>query len=207
MADPIQDWRELLPEELRSEPMFKDVPSVATLGKIAKDLKEYQGRSVALPAADATPEQKAEFFAKLTEKVPDLGSYKAKAEEFEKVQASTKAREAAEKEADQALRKEWGYAYDDKAAAARAAAKAMGVPEGAVTTMPPVFLKVFAEAAARLTGNVHQAGTQGPGLSTKRTPAEAARRIKEIQSNPAYWKGDQALVQEMLDAQRDAMAS
>lgn len=67
-----QDWRAALPEDLRNEAMFKDVPDVPTLAKIARDAKHALGSSIRIPGPDAADPVKQEFQAKLRERVPDL---------------------------------------------------------------------------------------------------------------------------------------
>lgn len=66
------DWRAALPEDLRGEAMFKDIPDVPTLAKVARDAKHALGGSLRIPGPDAADAVKAEFQAKLREKVPDL---------------------------------------------------------------------------------------------------------------------------------------
>ena len=77
----MSDWREALPEELRAEPMFKDIQDVPTLAKVARDLKQYQGRSIQLPAEGADEAVRKEFFDKLSDKVPELAKPE-KAEDY-----------------------------------------------------------------------------------------------------------------------------
>jgi hypothetical protein len=65
------DWRASLPEELRGEPMFKDIPDVATLAKVARDSRAALGGSIRPPGPDAGPEARKEFAAKLEKHVPE----------------------------------------------------------------------------------------------------------------------------------------
>lgn len=69
MAD---DWRAALPEDLRGEAMFKDIPDVATLAKVARDAKSALGASIRIPGPDAGDEARADFRAKLLKADPDL---------------------------------------------------------------------------------------------------------------------------------------
>ena len=69
MAD---DWKASLPPELQAEPMIQQTPDLATLAKVAVDLKKYQGASLKPPSADAGPEARAEFIKKLTALVPEV---------------------------------------------------------------------------------------------------------------------------------------
>lgn len=71
MAD-AAEWKSGLPEELKSAPDLKDVPDVATLAKRFIDTKAFVGQSLRPPGADAGPEARMEFIAKLREKVPEL---------------------------------------------------------------------------------------------------------------------------------------
>jgi hypothetical protein len=182
----MADWREELPEELRAEPMFKDVPDVATLAKVARDLKAYQGRSLALPADDADEAARKEFEARLAEKAPSL----AKAVEFEKAEtAKQKAAREATEAAAVALKKEWGSDYDDRVKAARAAAVKMGVPESALDSMPPSQVRVWAAAASALTGNAHHVGEQGKGGAPRMTGSEIDIEIAKHRADPEYYGG------------------
>jgi hypothetical protein len=69
MAD---DWKAALPPELAAEPMIQQTPDLATLAKIAVDLKKYQGSSLKPPSSDAGPEARKEFIGKLQALVPEL---------------------------------------------------------------------------------------------------------------------------------------
>jgi len=181
-----QDWRETLPEDLRGEAMFKDIPDVPTLAKVARDLKAYQGRSIQVPADDADEKARDEFKAKLLGIAPSI----AEAVEFKKAET---ARQAAAREASEAataaLKKEWGSDYDSKVQAAKVAAMKMGVPEGAVASMPPSQVKVWAQAAANLVGNGHQVGSQGSGSPPKMTPSEAKAELEKLRDDPKYYDG------------------
>ena len=66
------DWRESLPEDLRGEPMFKDIPDVGTLAKVARDAIAFRGAAIRPPGPDAGPEAHAEFARKLAEKAPGI---------------------------------------------------------------------------------------------------------------------------------------
>jgi len=186
MAEGAKDWREELPEELRAEPMFKDVPDVATLAKVARDLKAYQGRSLALPADDADEAARKEFEAKLVEKAPAI----AKAVEFEKAEtAKQKAAREATEAAAAALKKDWGSEYEERVKAARAAAAKMGVPESALDAMPPSQIRVWAQTAAALTGKANQVGDQGKGGAPRMTSAEIDIEIAKLRADPEYFGG------------------
>ncbi len=69
MAD---DWKAALPEDLKAEPMLKDIPDVPTLAKAFRDTKTLVGSSVRPPGANATPEEKAAFRATMLKLDPDL---------------------------------------------------------------------------------------------------------------------------------------
>jgi hypothetical protein len=182
-----ESWRDSLPDDLKSEPMFADVPDVATLAKIARDTKALVGSSLRKPGPNATPEEKAEFLSRVAEAMPEIADMRKKLEESTAAQAKTAeelaAREKANQDAEVALRREWGIDYADKVKSAKAAAKAMGVPEGVLDSMPPAQVKVWAATAARVTGPGNEVGAQGAGGGNGRmTPAEAQREMAEIRS-------------------------
>ena len=64
-APTTPDWRESLPEELRAEPSFKDVPDVPTLAKRFIDTKKMVGGSLKVPKEGATPEEVKAFHTAL----------------------------------------------------------------------------------------------------------------------------------------------
>jgi hypothetical protein len=66
------DWRSTLPEDLRGEAMFKDIPDVPTLAKVARDSKAALGGSIRPPGPEAGPEARKEFIAKLQKHAPEL---------------------------------------------------------------------------------------------------------------------------------------
>lgn len=166
----MTDWKETLPEELRAEPMLKDIPDIATLAKVAVD-----GRKLVSQVTEkikATEEAKASFEAQIL-----------------KAQEESKAKEAAAAEVEASLRKEWGSGFDEKVESAKAAARAMGFPPGAVDSMPLSQAKYFAQAASKLVGNNHHVGSQGPGAPARMTEAEAAIEIRKIMNDPEYFGG------------------
>lgn len=241
MSDPT--WRDSLPDELKVEPMFKDVADVASLAKIALDLKKYQGNSVKIPSQDAGPEARKEFLNKVKEKVPELiylpddPALRAEAEKVawermgrpadekgysldgvelpegvkidsaallatakslgltkEQFKGFAKAHAAdlaagmgSESAARAALKTEWGQAFEDKVAQAKAAALKVGVPAAAVDSMPAAQLKVWANVAKSIGAEPRQVADQGPGASGKMTPAEALMAMSEIRNRPEYW--------------------
>lgn len=66
MADPAPaDWRASLPDDLKGEAMFKDIPDVPTLAKVARDAKHALGSSVRLPGPDASPDDRKAFRDKM----------------------------------------------------------------------------------------------------------------------------------------------
>jgi hypothetical protein len=66
------DWKTQLPEDLRAEPMFKDIPDVATLAKVAKDSKSALGSSIRVPGPEAKPEDRKAFVERLQKAAPEL---------------------------------------------------------------------------------------------------------------------------------------
>lgn len=93
-------------------------------------------------------------------------------------------------DADKALRTEWGHAYDEKVADARAVAQKMGLSAEEVAALAPSQLKAFANVAkavgsgGRPFGEEHNRGTP----SGKLTPVEAEAELEEIRNNPAYFR-------------------
>ena len=71
MAEKLLD---LLPDDLKQEPMFKDIPDVATLAKVARDLKAFQGTAVRVPGPDAGDAVLKEFREKMQKADPTLVS-------------------------------------------------------------------------------------------------------------------------------------
>lgn len=67
-----KDWRNSLPEEMRAEPVFKDIPDIATLAKSFRDTKAFVGSSIRKPSPEAGPEAQKEFLAKLRKMAPEL---------------------------------------------------------------------------------------------------------------------------------------
>lgn len=66
------DWRDSIPEEMRSSPTLKDVKDVGSLAKQFIDAQSYMGRSIRIPGEDAGDDQWSEFNDKLIAKVPGL---------------------------------------------------------------------------------------------------------------------------------------
>jgi hypothetical protein len=71
MADNA-DWRESLPDELKTDPALKDFKDVASVAKSLVETKKLVGGSIRPPGPDAGPEARKEFVAKLREKMPEL---------------------------------------------------------------------------------------------------------------------------------------
>lgn len=69
---PVASWRDSLPDDLKGEAMFKDIPDVPTLAKVARDAKSALGSRMPIPGPDAGPEALAEFRQKLQKAAPDL---------------------------------------------------------------------------------------------------------------------------------------
>ncbi len=66
------EWKNALPEELKSAPALKDVPDVAALAKRFVDTQAFVGASLRPPGPDAKPEDRTAFVQKLQEKVPGV---------------------------------------------------------------------------------------------------------------------------------------
>lgn len=69
---PEGNWRDSLPDDLRSAGSLKDIPDVPTLAKAYNDAQSYIGRSVRIPGDDAGDEVWSDFKNKLTQ-VPGIG--------------------------------------------------------------------------------------------------------------------------------------
>lgn len=108
------------------------------------------------------------------------------------------------KEADGALRTEWGNAYEERVLQAKSAAMKLGVPEAELARMPPALLKVFANAAKAIGGEGRQVGDQGQGGSGRLPPTEAQLRMAELRKDPEYWNGNPAKRARMAELAKDA---
>jgi len=65
----MADW---LPEELKNDPVVKDIPDLPTLVKNYKEAQSYMGQSVRIPGENAGEADVKAFHEKLRTKVPDL---------------------------------------------------------------------------------------------------------------------------------------
>lgn len=61
-----------VPADLRGEPMFKDIPDIPTLFKVARDSKTMLGNSIRVPGPEAAEKDRAEFHEKLKKHAPTL---------------------------------------------------------------------------------------------------------------------------------------
>jgi hypothetical protein len=230
------DWRAALPDELRAEPMFKDVPDVPTLAKIARDLTAYKGASIRIPGPDAGDAVRQEFTAKLREKVPELvlrsdvealraaigvpkdakeyavdgvtfepgtelaepevaslreraARYGLPKEQFKQLLsdvASERAQAAKQaKEAQAALKQEWGAAYDERLGKVRAVLDQIGAPQPlkeavAKGLIDKATAAMFFNLATSLGAQPREVATQDRGGTVTMAPGEAQARIAEI---------------------------
>jgi hypothetical protein len=60
-----EDWRSSLPDDLKGEAMFKDIPDVGTLAKVARDLKAFQGTALRPPGPEADAAAHRDFAERL----------------------------------------------------------------------------------------------------------------------------------------------
>lgn len=93
----------------------------------------------------------------------------------------------------QALRTEWGAAYDQKIQAAAAAAAKFGVDQETVAgilagKVSPVAIRRWAAIGAAVPGERNQLDPASAGNPGALTRDEAERQFQEIQRNPAYTK-------------------
>ena len=249
MSEEQKSWKESLPTELKDNPSLKDINDVSALAKSFVETKSMLGNSMRIPSADAGPEARKEFLAKMQEKVPELvlvpndpdklaeveetlwsklGKPK-EAKEYEppkvddvefrpeeievlrtiaskrgytKKQFATLVKDvASEKQAqakalyDQraALKKEFGFAFDDKIASFAAVAEKTGAPpqllaaikQGTIDTVTAKWLDGLVRS---LGGENAEFRRQEGGGSGRLTPEEARIQISEIQKNPAYFR-------------------
>jgi len=69
---PEPNWKDALPEEIRSHKTLADVADVGSLAKQFIDAQAAMGTSIRIPGPDAGAEALTAFHLKLTEKVPGL---------------------------------------------------------------------------------------------------------------------------------------
>jgi hypothetical protein len=66
----MADWREGLPDDLKSDPSIQKFENVEALGKSYIELQKTMGNSIRPPGPDASPEVKKEFFANFSKRYP-----------------------------------------------------------------------------------------------------------------------------------------
>lgn len=94
--------------------------------------------------------------------------------------------EQARKADQDALKAEWGAAYDERVAAAKKVNEEL-FPKVDFNRLPSQEIKARYEIHSRLNdGKATVAGQQG-AQSARLTPEEAQRRAQEIMNNPDYW--------------------
>ena len=72
MSEEQKSWKDALPAELKDAPSLKDINDVSALAKSFVETKSMLGNSMRIPSAEAGPEARKEFLAKMQEKVPEL---------------------------------------------------------------------------------------------------------------------------------------
>lgn len=119
----------------------------------------------------------------------ELGLTVAQAKKFLQAEAQKQAAQKnAAQEADAALRRELGAAYEERVTAAKAVALKMGVPEAELASLSTTQLKAWMATAQRFGGEGRELGTQEGGqASGVPTPQEALAQIEEIQRRPEYF--------------------
>lgn len=115
---------------------------------------------------------------------------------------------------DQALRREWGGAFDQNMSQARAAAKQFGFTAEEIDAIEKHagyagVMKRFAAIGAKLgEGGLHLG--ENPGGGSKLTPGQARARIAELQSDKSwmsmYLSGSKTHLQQMDQLQQQAAA-
>lgn len=261
MAEENKSWKDALPAELKDSPSLKDINDVPALAKSFVETKSMLGNSMRIPSAEAGPEARKEFLAKMQEKVPELVLVPADPDKLAEVEESLwsklgkpkDAKEyeppkvddvefkpeeidalrtiatkrgytkkqftqlvkdvAAEKTANAkalyeqraALKKEFGFAFDEKLAAFVDVAEKTGAPppllaaikNGTIDTTTAKWLDGLAKSLGAEGGEVRK---QGDGGSGKLTPEEARLQVAEILKNPDYLRKRDPMVHEALKA-------
>ena len=67
-----EDWKTVLPEELRADPTINQTPSVESLARQLVDAQKHIGNSLKIPGEQAGDDAWGEFNSRLKEKVPGL---------------------------------------------------------------------------------------------------------------------------------------
>jgi len=67
-----EDWKDILPEDLKSNGVLSDVTSMSQMAKMAADGRTLANNALRIPSDDASDLDKKEFRADLMQKVPDL---------------------------------------------------------------------------------------------------------------------------------------
>lgn len=118
----------------------------------------------------------------------ELGLTKAQFASLAKKTAEAHLAQTAERaKVDKALRAEWGAAYEERVAAAKAVAAQFGVPAEAVAAMPATQMKAFYAAAKAVGVERGEVGGQDGGGAGKLSPSEAELQIAEIRGRKEYW--------------------
>jgi hypothetical protein len=108
------------------------------------------------------------------------------AKRLEKVVTEARANQEARKTAEAALRTEWGGAYEERVLAAKAMAMRLGVPEGALASMPPSQLKVWANVAKSIGGGGRQVADQPANPTGALAREEMQLQVAEMRGRKEY---------------------
>lgn len=87
----------------------------------------------------------------------------------------------------EALKTEWGGAYEERLLLAKATALKMGLAEDDLGGLTPKQLRAWAAAAKAVGTNPSELQRQGQGGSPAMTPAEIESALADIRGNPEYW--------------------
>lgn len=68
----MADWRDSLPDDLKTSPALKDTADVPALAKQFVDLQSHLGQSLRIPSKEAGAEDLKTFYGKVMERVPGL---------------------------------------------------------------------------------------------------------------------------------------
>ena len=246
-AQPAAPGAEWLPAEYRTDPAFASFKDITALAKSFKDTQQFVGADKAhvlrLPKEGGVPDEvwqrlgrpeKAEGYELAApEGFPDdameafretahkLGLPQAQAAgvlEFYQ-QQQQQARTQMQTQSAEALKREWGAAYDDRMAAAKRAVRevggdaVLGVLEQSGLGNHPDVIRMFAQIGMdRAEPGALKGGSGGVGMGGRRTPQQAQAAIGAKQRDAEFMKayhgadhaGHAAAVAEMAELYRQA---
>lgn len=129
--------------------------------------------------------------AKVRATMKELGLTRTQATKYleREVVAPARAAQESRKAADAALRTEWGAGYDEKVAAAKAAALRLGVPGSALDSIPPSQLKIWANVAKSIGGEARNVADQPANPTGGLGREEMQLQVAEMRNRKEYLDG------------------